>query len=417
MYEYYNVAADDYVSIGMSEITLSAPNAKGAWHVGPAASGLDSPYHGMKSGEYLIPVDQSWADANTGGKSLLVGRYREAGCCGGSMGPVLLAIAPWLDGNPLANGSNLSASPLMYFNSITIHTDDTTWMRWRFVNDPDYTYYSAGDNWHGGAWISQGSKKAIVMGCRHGTLDMVKVTCPAAGSDGCHGGVGTTTPPFCYGTGGIECPYNPPIANTNDKGYHTGPYKPRLVFIDPDDLAAAAQGKKNAWEVTSYDTYDPTPDWPWNTTANRNNIWQGNGGIGGVAYDSTNGILYVAQGNGYCPGCADDVNAAGYPLIQVYRVGSRAGVKARAAKVQTGFSVKVVRASCNHQTTAFWIRFEGAACTQLNVYGIHGALVKTFAIHSAAPLEWDAAGQPSGLYLLVAKSGHSTVCKQIPVMN
>lgn len=315
-YEYYNVSGDDYASIGWAEANLAAPSAVGLWHVGPAAgSNWDSAYHGNKYGDYLIPIDQTWANQYTGGKSLLAGRYREAGCCGGSMGPVLTAIAPWQDGNAPAAGATLSAVPLMYFNSLSNHTGDTTWMQFRLNGDPDYSYYSAGDRWHGGAWVAMGTKKAIIMVGRHGTYSGANPCPQTAYGDGCHGAVGSTTPPYCYGGGGTDCPS--PIGVTNSKGYHTGPYKPRFLFIDPDDLAQVAQGLKSPSSVGAYTVYDPTNDWPWKDSDNFNDV-------AGAAYDPVNGYLYVAQGNAYRPGGG---SSTPWPVIHVYKVGGTSTTK------------------------------------------------------------------------------------------
>jgi hypothetical protein len=306
-FEYYNVAGRDYPCIGWSEINLAAANSKGSWHVGPPASDWNSPYHGMKCGDYLIPIDQAWADQYTGGKSLLVGRYREAGAAGGSMGPVLTAIAPWKDGNPPANGSNLSALPLMSFNSIS-SSSGTNWMEFRLLNDPDYTYYSAGDHWHGGAWVARGNKKAIILVGRHATYSGAPL-CPAGqAGGGCGGGVGTNTPPYCYGDGGMDCPWG--IAVTNSHGYHTGPYRPRFIFIDPDDLALVAQGSRTPTSIDAYYSFDPSVSWPWADSDNYNDV-------AGAAYDSVNGYFYVAQANAYRPGGGSNTP---WPVIHVYKV-------------------------------------------------------------------------------------------------
>lgn len=311
-YEYYNVSGRDYNCIGWSDVNLSAPNSKGLWHVGPAAPNWDSPYHGMKCGDYIIPIDQAWADQYTGGKSLLVGRYREAGAAGGSMGPVLIAIAPWKDGNPPPNGANLAATPLMSFNSISLHNNDTSWMNFKLANDKNYAYYTAKDRWHGGAWVARGTKKAIIMVGKHGTLGGTQAMCAPVGSEGCHGAVGSNTPPFCYGTS-AECPNG--IATGNDKGYQTGAYVSRFLFIDPDELAQVAQGTRSPSSVGAYATFDPSVDWP--TRDSDRNM-----DVAGAAYDSANGLLYVAQANAYRPGGG---SSTPWPLIHVYRVSGTGG--------------------------------------------------------------------------------------------
>ena len=316
-FEYYNVDGTDYSSIGWADTTLSSPNAAGLWHVGPTANGnLDSPYHGMKHGDYLIPIDQGWANDNTGGKSLLSGRYREAGAIGGSMGPVLVAIAPWKNENPPPAGSSFDAIPLMSFNSTTSHTADTTWMEFKLTNDQDYTYYSAGDRWHGGAWVAKGTKKAIILVGRHGTYNGVPLCPPSKSGGGCGGAVGTNTPPYCYGDGGTDCPQG--IAVTNNHGYHTGPYRPRFLFIDPDELAQVAKGSRTPSSIDAYYSYDPSVDWPWSDSDGFNDV-------AGAAYDSINGYLYVAQANAYRPGGGSNTP---WPVIHVYRVSGPSAIDA-----------------------------------------------------------------------------------------
>lgn len=309
-FEYYNVDGTDYNSIGWSDTNLAIPNASGLWHIGPlAGSNWDSPYHGNKHGDYLIPIDQSWANQYTGGRSLLAGRYKEAGSAGGSMGPTLIAIAPWQDGNPPSANTNLTAIPLMSFNSQTGHwKTDTTWMDFRLLNDPDYTYYSPGDRWHGGAWVEKGTKKAIIIVGRHGTYNGTPA-CPITAYDnGCHGAVGTTVAPYCYGGGGTNCPSG--IAVSDSKGYHTGPYRPRFLFIDPDELAQVAQGNRSPNSISAYYSYDPSINWPWSDSDGYNDI-------AGAAYDPANGYLYIAQANAYRPGGGHNTP---WPIIHVYSV-------------------------------------------------------------------------------------------------
>lgn len=308
-YEYYNVDSTDYNSIGWSEITLQSLNAQGSWHVGPPFSTGGQAYHGNKYGDYIFPVDQEWAEKNLEGRSLLVGRFREGGTYNGSSGPVLTAIAPWEDGNPKGtpppNGASLSATPLMYF----ANNPSTSWNKFRILNDPYYTYFSAQDKWNGGAWVQKGGKKAIVIVGRHGSYDGTKYTdiCKivADGNNGCvldsHG-----YGPHCYGFGGTDCPG--PIATNNYKGIHTGPYYPTILFIDPEDLVS---GEKSHNEVGAYASYNPSKDFVFIDP-------KGDNHLGGVAYDSINGLLYIMQSNVYRPG---GLGTTPYPIIHVYQVG------------------------------------------------------------------------------------------------
>lgn len=67
--------------------------------------------------------------------------------------------------------------------------------------------------------------------------------------------------------GDVTCPS--PIAVTNYKGYHTGPYRPRLLFIDPNDLGQVARGARAPNTFLPYVSHDPSRDWPWTSAASR----------------------------------------------------------------------------------------------------------------------------------------------------
>lgn len=308
-YIYYNTAGTDYKSIGWSDTNFAALNARGPWHVGPTFSSGGEAFHGQKYGDYIFPIDQGWADTYTNGRSLFVGRFREGGTYHGSSGPVLTAIAPWKDGNPPADGTNLGATPLMYF----ANNPSTSWNKFRILNDPDYTYYSAKDKWNGGAWVQRGSKKAIIIVGAHGTFSNSP---PPAGclqtetGNGCKSDP-TGYGPHCYGFGYSDCPGS--IATSGDKGIHSGPYKARFIFIDPDELALVAQGAKSPSDITAYAAYDPSVDYPYTdlTMGGRDNQ------LGGIAYDSANGILYMMQPMAYRP---DGAGTTPYPVVHAYKV-------------------------------------------------------------------------------------------------
>lgn len=316
-FEYYNTDGTDYNSLGWSNTTLSNSQAAGLWHVGPFAGGnLDAWNHGVKSGEYLIAAPQPWADQYTSGRSLLIGRMREAAGAGGSAGPVLLATAPWASGNPPAPGTALPATPLMYFatNVVLPIGTSTTWQAWRFNNDPEWSYWSPKDRSTGGAWIERGGKRALVMGFTHGTFSNNPIQ-PKYGSDGAHGGFvddpSGRTPAYCYGDGSM-CSSS---GGTGNKGYAAGPYRARLAFIDITDLEATALGTKDPRTVTAYNVYNLMNDFgkPTGTRQDRT----GYNDVVGVAYDNKTGRLYVGQANGNDPN--GHPNPA-WPVIHVYQV-------------------------------------------------------------------------------------------------
>ena len=331
-FEYYNTDGTDYNSLGWADTTLSNPQTAGLWHVGPTAGGnVDAWNHGVKSGEYLIAASQAWADKYTSGRSLLIGRMREAAGAGGSSGPVLLATAPWASGNPPAAGAALPATPLMYFytNVVVPKGSSTSWQSWRMFGDPDWTYWSPKDRSTGGAWVERGAKRALIMGFTHGTFDNNPVQ-PKYGSDGAHGGFADDpsgmTPPYCYGDGSM-CASS---GGTGNKGYAAGPYRARLGFIDIADLEAVASGAKDPRTVQAYGVYNLMTNFgqPSGTRQDRT----GYNDVVGVAYDEIAGRLYVGQANGNDPN--GHPNPA-WPVIHVYQV---SGTPAQQPKPPTDVS-------------------------------------------------------------------------------
>jgi len=100
--------------------------------------------------------------------------------------------------------------------------------------------------------------------------------------------------PFCYGTG-TEC--GDPAYSA--KGNHAYPYAHQVWSYDVADLAAVKAGTSNPWE--------PLPtvwnfDLPFQTVSRE---------LGGVAYDSTNNLVYLLQKSS---------GGGGYPLIHVFEI-------------------------------------------------------------------------------------------------
>jgi hypothetical protein len=319
-FEYYNTDYTDYNSLGWAETDLSNTKTAGLWHVGPKTNDSSAWSFGVKSGEYLIVAPQTWADQYTNGRSLLIGRTREAGGAGGSAGPVLIATAPWASGNPPSAGTDLPATPLMYFSTNVVGSQQptTAWQSWRIFNDPNWSYFNPGDRVNGGAWIDRGGKRALVLGMRHGTFKNEPPQ-PKYNAMGSFGGFvedpSGRTVPTCYGLGGIECAGE--IAISDSKGYHNGPYFARLVFIDIADLESVATGNKSPSSVTAYNVYNLMNDFgkPVGTKQDRDK----SNDVAGVAYDEATGKLYIGQANGNDP---KGHPFPAWPIIHVYQIGN-----------------------------------------------------------------------------------------------
>jgi hypothetical protein len=115
-------------------------NSQGAWK-------LDGDgYYSKVWAHYALEINNTWAAANTSGKTLGVGKIMN----NGSRGPSLFATAPWLDNNgaPLADQGVMAHKTLMYF---PFEHPINIWSGASNVTGND------------GAWITIGDKQAFVV--------------------------------------------------------------------------------------------------------------------------------------------------------------------------------------------------------------------------------------------------------------
>ena len=242
---YYNVSGKNHPSYGWSDLDLAKPNAAGVWHCGPYDKGE---FHARKTGNHLFEIPKDWADRHVGGKRLATGQTNGCGLANASYGPSLYAIAPWEQGNPPVDGAALDAVILLLYPG----------------KGPRYPDWGPCDHWEGGAWLTAGTKSAVVF---VGTK----------GANEANSYYGLPKPGAAHGS----------------KGYHADPYETQFIFYDPDELAEVAQGKKKPHEVAPYAIYRPVEYfWP-----------SKSGGTGACAYDRERNLLYVVQSNGENPIC------------------------------------------------------------------------------------------------------------------
>jgi hypothetical protein len=232
-------------SHGWCELDLSDPQPTGAWYVGENSN--------YSTNDYLFAIPQAWADANTPGMYLATGRFRDGGWSG--QGPSLFAYGPWNQGNPPAPGSRLQAIPLLLYDSSHVETPDARTM----------DGYSHSDEWTGGAWLTTagdrpgGQKSAVIL-------------------------VGTKGQGDCwYG--------NPdgPCMSCEDRGWWSEHFVGQILFYDPSDLAAVANGEMEAWEPQPYATLD--------IDQHLYNVGSGQqtGHIGAASFDRERGLLYAFE--------------------------------------------------------------------------------------------------------------------------
>jgi len=243
-------------SHGWCEPDLSDPQSAGAWRIGD--------YWNYVTGDYLFDIPQSWADTYVSGRYLATGRYRDGGQ--GAQGPALFAIAPWEHGNPPAAGSTLPATPLLLYTAVTDAEQHT-------LNG-----YHHSDEWTGAAWITAGSKAAVVFVGTKGTGEYWY---------GCADG--TDSPPWP-----LDC----------DRGWWSTGFVGQILFYDPSDLAAVAQGEMETWEPQPYATLE-IDDHLYHIESGQQKHH-----VGAAAFDRERGLLYVFE-----PLVDDDK-----PLVHVWQV-------------------------------------------------------------------------------------------------
>lgn len=196
------------------ELDLTAP--RGAWWVGKY-----SPY---SVNDYMFEIPEAWAAANTPGMRLATGRFRDGGW--GGQGPALFAIGPWLHGNPPPDGAVLDARPLILYSSTA--TDEPPYHTMR--------NYHHSDEWSGGAWLTTPAERSAVVF------------------------VGTKGIGDCwYGLpDGTRWPDQPPFPEDPEglRGWWSTRFVGQMIFYDPRELAAVAQGRMPPYQPQPYATLD-----------------------------------------------------------------------------------------------------------------------------------------------------------------
>ena len=234
---------------GWSELTLDQPNPAGTWALGQVSN--------YATTDYLTDIPAAWAAEHTPGKLLATGRFRDGGWSG--QGPALYAYGPWNQGNPPAAGATLPATNLLQYDS-----SETT-------GTHTMTGYHHSDEWSGAAWLTAGDRAAVVF---VGTK-----------------GLGDCWYGFADGTVWPDDPPYPPIPDPpyDQRGWWSDSFAARILFYDPADLAAVADGKKAAYAPQPYATLDIDQ----RLYQNRQE-WQKER-LGAAAFDRQHGLLYILE--------------------------------------------------------------------------------------------------------------------------
>ncbi|MBM4240546.1 MAG: hypothetical protein FJ150_02570 [Euryarchaeota archaeon] len=241
-------------SHGWMELDLSNPQRAGLWKIDNQLNYVTT--------YYIFAINKKWADAYTPGMYLATGRLRQGGQ--GSQGPCIFAYGPWNEGNPPAPGTELRSIPLLLYSSVTDPENHT-------MKD-----YSNSDEWNGGAWLTSGDKSAVIFVGTKGVGN-----CWYGYSDGT---VWPDNPPYPP-----EPVISPTFYGEELRGFWSDSSEAEILFYDPADLAAVAQGKMKP--------YEPQPYAKLNIDKYLYNIKSPKqlDRIGAVAYDGERGYLYVLE--------------------------------------------------------------------------------------------------------------------------
>ena len=253
-------------SHGWASLDLSNPETEGLWF-------FDG-FTNYATNDYLLEIPEDWADTYAPGYNLACGRFREGVWSG--MGSALFAFSPLADGNLPDKGSTLSAIiPLLLFGEQfegipEIVTDDSMRM----------DGYAESDHWWGGAWLTSEAGDAVIF---TGTK--------ALGESWYGFANGVVWNYACADDHNIECPDVPDFPYDN-RGFWADEYMPAILFFNPDDLAAVAQGSAEPYEPQPYALMDLTEYWldpETNIEIYKRDL------VGSAAFDRTNGILYSIE--------------------------------------------------------------------------------------------------------------------------
>jgi hypothetical protein len=264
--------------------------------------------------DYLFEIPSAWADAHVGGRRLAAGRFRDGGQ--GSQGPVIVAVGPWLEGNPPAKNSILSSVTLLHYASFG-------------DNSRRLSGYQHADEWAGGAWLEAGGRagivfvgaKAVGQRCWYGwqrcPCDQMPCVEPEdIGGPGCFNADGTP----CKLTNYYYCRCTERGCDSDcvgERGWWTERWEGQMLFYDPADLARVAAGEIEPSEPQPYACMSIENRLFLNTPAGAEG-GMGTGGqrryrIGAVAYDRGSNLLYVTEQFA-------DLDGGDQPVVHVWQV-------------------------------------------------------------------------------------------------
>ncbi|MBI5028981.1 MAG: hypothetical protein HZB51_00540 [Chloroflexi bacterium] len=269
------------------EPNLNAPNVRGTWFIGNQSA------YSVNGYLFDIPID--WANQHVGGRYLATGRFKDGGWSG--MGPALFAYRPWVDdqGLPAPSGTHLQEVPLLLYEKSS-NTDNI---------EHTLTGYQHPDEWEGGVWITtRTGKSAVVFAGTKSTGEKYwyGYVNPLGAQLPCVDQAFVGEFPVCRLANGAQCPpsdLNECAGHTSNRGWWSTRMDAQFILYDPTDLARVATGQMQTWEPQPYASLD-LDNHLYLNPSNIETEMIGTGAqrryrIGDVAFDRTNGLLYVLE--------------------------------------------------------------------------------------------------------------------------
>ncbi len=288
-----------HAMIGMD---LSDPQPVGAWYVG------DATLYAVNG--YMLTLPADWADAHANGRRLATGRYRDGGWSG--KGPALFAYLP-VDGTgtPAAAGTRLDATTLLQYEDSQVDDDPT---------HGSLDYYQHADEWEGATWLTtpDGRSALVLSGTKAvGYKYWYGFTDPDAPGDVCVEVALVDQFVTCRCSCGGPCPdsdYDGCSSHLDNRGWWSQAFNAQLLFYDPAELAAVADGLADPWTPQPYAAKDLDPVLFLNPAGIEEEILgtgpQRHYRLGPVTFDPDHGLLYVLEL------FADEAK----PVVHVFRV-------------------------------------------------------------------------------------------------
>jgi len=253
-------------SHGWGELDLSHPNAAGPW--------IMNGYTNYATSDYVFEIPENWAAALPGSPRLATGRFRE-GVWGG-LGPALFAYSPWTEGDPPASRTTLqNVTPLLLFGIQESGLPDII-----SNENTKMNAYLEPDHWWDGAWLTAGDKSAVVF-----------IGTKALGTAWYGFANGVEWAYDCAEQNPPTCP-DPPEWPYDNRGYWADEYQPQIIFFNPADLVAVANGEAESWQPQPYATLDLSSEF-YDPETNVEEYKQDL--TGAMAYDRQNGLVYVIE--------------------------------------------------------------------------------------------------------------------------